>query len=449
MASTHIPLSLFLTLLLLFISSSTAQPVKRRALLPVTKDAATKQYVTLINQRTPLVPIKLTVDLGGRFIWVDCQNGYVSSTLTPLICDTLLCRLSHSGACDGNCTGSSPGHPNKDCTCSHLAYNPVSRTSTGTRLNEDVITIQDTDGLKPGPYLKPSKVVFGCADTSLLKGLAKGVKGIAGFGNGYVAIPNQLIFRFSRPRKIGLCLSSSINSPGVIFIGEGPYVLLPNIDVSKNLLYTPLLTNPISTAGSSFGGEPSTDYFIGVKSIKVNGDLVPINNLLLEINEENGQGGTKISTIDPHTKLESSIYKALVKAFVHSLTIPRVKKVAPFEMCYKSSSLPSTRVGPGVPNIEFVLQGKNGETPSFIISGANSMVAVTDEVLCLGFVNGGENPTTSIVIGGHQIEDNLVQIDIDNKRVGFSNSLLFQQTTCANFNFGSTQGQDVGGREIV
>uniref|UniRef100_A0A3Q7EHS4 Xylanase inhibitor C-terminal domain-containing protein n=1 Tax=Solanum lycopersicum TaxID=4081 RepID=A0A3Q7EHS4_SOLLC len=298
--------------------------------------------------------------------------------------------LSHSGACNGNCTGSSPGHPNKDCTCSHLSYNPVSRTSTGTGLNEDVITIQDTEGLKPGPYLKPD-------------------------------------------------LGSSTNSPGVIFIGEGPYVLLPNIDVSKNLFYTPLLTNPISTAGSSFGGEPSTDYFIGVKTIKVNGDLIPINNLLLEINEENGEGGTKISTIDPYTKLESSIYKA----FVHSLTIPRVKKVAPFEMCYKSSSLPSTRVGPGVPNIEFVLQGKNGETPSFIISGANSMVAVTDEVLCLGFVNGGENPTTSIVIGGHQIEDNLVQIDIDNKRVGFSNSLLYQQTTCANFNFGSTQGREI------
>nr|XP_025884732.1 basic 7S globulin-like [Solanum lycopersicum] len=266
---------------------------------------------------------------------------------------------------------------------------------TGTGLNEDVITIQDTEGLKPGPYLKPVIV--------------------------------------------SLDLGSSTNSPGVIFIGEGPYVLLPNIDVSKNLFYTPLLTNPISTAGSSFGGEPSTDYFIGVKTIKVNGDLIPINNLLLEINEENGEGGTKISTIDPYTKLESSIYKA----FVHSLTIPRVKKVAPFEMCYKSSSLPSTRVGPGVPNIEFVLQGKNGETPSFIISGANSMVAVTDEVLCLGFVNGGENPTTSIVIGGHQIEDNLVQIDIDNKRVGFSNSLLYQQTTCANFNFGSTQGREI------
>ncbi|KAF3650805.1 putative basic 7S globulin-like [Capsicum annuum] len=183
MASTNIPLSLFFTLLFLFLTSSIAQPVKRRALLLVTKDASTNQYVTLINQRTPLVPVKLTVDPGGRFIWVDCQNGYVSSTLTPLICDTLFCRLSHSGMCSSNCTGSSPGHPNKDCTCSHLAYNPVSHTSTGTELYKDVITLHDTDGSKPGPYLKPNKVVFGCTDTSLLKGLANGVKGIAGFGN--------------------------------------------------------------------------------------------------------------------------------------------------------------------------------------------------------------------------------------------------------------------------
>nr|XP_016463547.1 PREDICTED: basic 7S globulin-like [Nicotiana tabacum] len=449
MAST-IPLSLFLALLFFF-SPSIAQPVKRRALLPVTKDAATKQYITVISQRTPLVPVKLTVDLGGRFLWVDCQDNYVSSTLTPVICDSMFCRLSQAGACSGNCTGSSPLHPNKDCFCSHLAYNPFSRTSTGTELNEDVITLQDTNGSTLGPFLKPGKVVFGCADASILKSLAKGVKGIAGLGNGYVSIPYQLIYRFSRPRKIGLCLSSSTTSPGVIFFGyPEPYNFLPGIDVSKNLLYTPLLTNPISTAGSYFGGETSTDYFIGVKSIKVNGELVLINNLLLQINKETGKGGTKISTVDPYTVLETSIYKALVKAFTHALTIPRVKKVAPFEMCYKRTSLPSTRVGPGVPTIEFVLQGKKStETPSFLIYGANSMVAVTDEVLCLGFVNGGEDQTTSIVIGGHQIEENLVQIDIDNKRVGFSNSLLFRQTTCANFNFGSKQGQELGGLEIM
>jgi hypothetical protein len=57
--------------------------------------------------------------------------------------------------------------------------------------------------------------------------------------------------------------------------------------------------------------------------------------------------------------------------------------------------------------------------------------------LCLGFVNGGENARTSIVIGGHQLEDNLVQFDLATSRVGFSSTLLGRQTTCSNFNFTS------------
>jgi hypothetical protein len=52
-------------------------------------------------------------------------------------------------------------------------------------------------------------------------------------------------------------------------------------------------------------------------------------------------------------------------------------------------------------------------------------------------VDGGVNPRTSIVIGGHQLEDNLLQFDLAASRLGFSSSLLFRQTTCANFNFTS------------
>ena len=56
-------------------------------------------------------------------------------------------------------------------------------------------------------------------------------------------------------------------------------------------------------------------------------------------------------------------------------------------------------------------------------------------VLCLGFVDGGADRVTSIVIGGHQIEDNLLEFDLKNKRLGFSSSLPFMQTTCANFDY--------------
>ncbi|KAK9083980.1 hypothetical protein Scep_030451 [Stephania cephalantha] len=67
------------------------------------------------------------------------------------------------------------------------------------------------------------------------------------------------------------------------------------------------------------------------------------------------------------------------------------------------------------------------------LGGANSMVEVGEDVLSLGMVDGGEmSPRfkTSIVIGGHQLEDNLLEFDLARSRLGFS--------SCANFNFTST-----------
>ncbi|XP_009597883.1 probable aspartic proteinase GIP2 [Nicotiana tomentosiformis] len=420
----------FLSLLLLFSSSTAKTHSRPRALLlPVTKDAATKQYVTVIRQRTPLVPVKLTIDLGQRFLWVDCEKGYVSSSYKPVPCDSTPCKRSFSGACAVG---------NNHSTCVHDPYNPFIHTSTGGELAQDVVSLQSTDGSNPGRFIGSARpgVVFGCGATFLLEGLANGVKGIAGLGNGFIGLPSQLADAFHLDRKFAICLSSSTTSKGVIFFGNSPYVFLPDIDVSKRLVYTPLLKNPVSTSGSYFRGEPSMEYFIGVKSIKINGNVVPINTTLLTI-AKNGIGGTKISTVDPYTKLETSIYNAFTKAFVKSLAkVARVKSVAPFRVCYNSTSLGSTRVGPGVPPIELVL-GSNKDAKSWTIWGVNSMVVVNNEVLCLGFVDGGFEPTTSIVIGAHQIEDNLLQFDIANKRMGFSSSLLFSRTTCANFNLTS------------
>ncbi|KAJ8565879.1 hypothetical protein K7X08_008455 [Anisodus acutangulus] len=431
-------LSFFLSLLLLFSLSIAKTPPRPRAfLLPVTKDAATKQHLTVINQRTPLVAVKLTIDLGQRFLWVDCEKGYVSSSYKPVPCGSITCKRSLSKGCVESFVGSpSPGCNNN--TCEQSPYNPFIRTSTIGELAQDIVSLQSTDGSNPGKFLSANGVVFDCAPSFLLEKLANGVKGIIGLGNGYVGFPTQLANAFRVPRKFAICLSSSTTSKGVIFFGDSPYVFLPGMDVSKRLVYTPLLINPVSTAGSYFKGEPSTDYFIGVTSIKINGNVVPINTTLLNITKD-GKGGTKISTAEPYMKLETSIYNALTKAFSKSLAkVPRVKPVAPFKVCYKRTSLSSTRVGPGVPPIELVLGSKNATT-SWTIWGANSMVAVNNDVLCLGLVDGGVEfePTTPIVIGAHQIEDNLLQFDIANKKLGFTSSLLFGQTTCANFNFTS------------
>ncbi|XP_060169344.1 probable aspartic proteinase GIP2 [Lycium barbarum] len=436
-SKTNSVLCIFLSFLLILFFPCTAKtaPRPRAFILPVTKDAATKQHITTIRQRTPLVPVKFTVDLGQRFLWVDCEKGYVSSSYKPVPCGSIPCKRSFSGAGVESCLGSpSPGCNNN--TCSHIPYNHFIRTSTSGELAQDTFSLQSIDGTYPGKFSSANSVVFGCAPSSLREGLVKNVKGIIGLGNGYVGFPTQLANSFCMPRKFAICLTSSLhNSTGVIFFGESPYIFQvfdSPLDFSKRLVYTPLLKNPVSTSGSYFQGEPSTDYFIGLTSIKINDNVVPINTTLLRITK-NGKGGTKISTVEPWTKMETSIYNAFTETFVKLLPrATRVEPVAPFKVCYDRWSFGDTRTGPGVPPIELGLL--NNKT--WTMFGANSIVQV-NHVQCLGFVDAGPEPTTSIVIGAHQIEDHLMQFDIANKRLGFSSSLLIDQTACGNFNFTS------------
>ncbi|KAK3031180.1 hypothetical protein RJ639_035337 [Escallonia herrerae] len=184
-------------------------------------------------------------------------------------------------------------------------------------------------------------------------------------------------------------------------------------------LLTALLINRICSGTGYFLGEASAEYFIGV-----NRKAIPINTTLLSIQSE-GFGGTKISTVSPYTVLETSIYDAVVSAFTQEVLRKKVTiftSMGPFGVCLSSTDVGSTRAVLSV---------------YWRMFGANSMVPMGDGLLYLGFLDGGLNLRTSIVIGAHQIEDNLLEFDLAASRLGFSSSLLSRETTCANFNFTS------------
>ncbi|RLN27623.1 hypothetical protein C2845_PM05G25080 [Panicum miliaceum] len=72
------------------------------------------------------------------------------------------------------------------------------------------------------------------------------------------------------------------------------------------------------------------------------------------------------------------------------------------------------------------------EATSWVVFGANSMVATKGGAHCLGVVDGGKAPRTSVVIGGHMLEDNLLVFDMEPG--GAEEQLpLFRQTNCNNF----------------
>ncbi|CAM8961334.1 unnamed protein product [Rhodiola kirilowii] len=405
MASSSFSFHYLMVLLLLHIAASFYLPTTQASfrpkafVLPITKHSSTLQYLTALRQRTPLVSLHLVVDIGGQFVWNDCETDFVSSSYKVLQYKSKACSRLHYKEL-GTCWHPvGPGCGKKSCTI--WPCNSVSQSITNGNIIQDVVVMPSTDGSNPGRLVKVPRFLSGCTYSSFLELLADGAKGMAGLGRGDTSLPSQLADTFSFPRKFAICLSRS-------------------------------------------KGEPSTEYFIGVTSIKINGKPVKLNSTLLEI-DSNGYGGTKISSVSPYTVMHSSIYADVTNAFSKEMAdFQTVAPVTPFKQCYNSTLIKYNHLGPDVPHIDLLLQSSK---VYWRIYGTNSMVQVSKEVLCLGIINGGLGFTegfqnsglvTSIEIGGHTIENNLLQFDLEASKLGFSSSLLLHKTRCSGFNFTST-----------
>jgi hypothetical protein len=436
-----------LPFLVVFLSLVSSLPLSLQTgialVAPIHKDHSTRQYTVQIYLKTPLQPSKLLLDLGASFSWLDCYQNYTSSTYLHIPCNASLCASLHSLACSNCYDAPAPACAND--TCALFPENPVTRKPTIANAIIDSLALPSTDGSTLGPLRLVPEFLFSCSRTFLLQGLAQGVTGLAALGRSNFSLPAQVSADLSSPRYFALCLSGTRSDQGVVFLGtSGPYYfnsLISKIDLSKSLIYTPLILNPVGSTVITYYLQPSDEYFIGLTSVEVNGKAVQINGSLLTV-DENGSGGTKISTVHPYTVLETSIFKAFTELFVSeasALNLTVTNAVEPFGACYPAKDVFSTRVGPAVPTVDLVMQSNE---VFWRIFGSNSMVRISRDdadVWCLGFVDGGANARTSVVIGGHQMEDNLLQFDLESKRLGFSSSILAQGTSCANFNFTSNQ----------
>ncbi|KAI4324186.1 hypothetical protein L6164_023743 [Bauhinia variegata] len=418
-------LHFFLLFIALFSVSSLSaapdapKPKTQSIIIPVKKDPATNQYYSSLGIGTPRHDMDLVIDLAGEHLWYNCDTGYNSSSYIPVACGSKQCP--ESSPCVGcNNFPLKPGCTNN--TCGLDVFNPFAEFIFSGDMGDDVLFL---------PQMEVPHFLSGCSDgdrfsSSFLVGLVKSARGMVGLARTELALQTQLSSAFNLPNKFSLCLpSSKENGSGNIFIGG-----VPN---QKPLHFsTPLVINPVSTAPSFSEGEPSDEYFIGVKSIKIDGKVVNFKRSLLSIDEK-GNGGTKISTMKPYTELHSNIYKSFVRQFVKQAAdrkIKRVASVAPFEACFDAKTIGRTIAGPAVPAIDLELQN---EGVKWRIYGANSMVETGKNVVCLGFVDGGKSPRTSVVIGGHQLEDNVLEFDLVSSKLGFSSSLLLQNASCSSF----------------
>lgn len=434
MASSH-TLFLFSLLTISYAATDPFKLPKHTSIhFPIRKNQTSLQYYTTFEAGNPQSRTKVDalIDLGAQAVWFDCTS-YVSSSYKRAACGSNRCKKALGSVCVGCNSAPRPGCSNN--TCGVFAFNPLTEYLTAQELGEDTIRVTSSNGLSIQPNYDAPKIQFSCADSGIVEGLpGDKTKGLVGLARTHVSLVSQVSSVFGLAKKFALCIpSSSDKGLGDIFIGGGPYYMPPSTeDQSLSLVSTLLVTNPVSTAPISSEGEVSNEYFINVKDIQIDGKRVAFNSSLLSI-DKNGVGGTKISTTVPYTTLHSVIYKRLVKDFVKAAAVDNIKRVAsvaPFGACFDAKTAPKTLTGPAVPDIDLVLEGK---TIRFRLYGSNSMVEVKKNVICLAFVDGGAEPRTSIVLGGHQLENRVLEFDLAGSKLGFTQSLQLWNTSCSHY----------------
>ncbi|KAL7141923.1 hypothetical protein ABFS83_08G087500 [Erythranthe nasuta] len=425
-------LSIIILSSFLLFSLSNAQTKPQAFTFPIKKDATTKQYYTTIQVGSNSTTLDTVVDLGGKFLYF-YSDEYLNaaSSYRPILCGTRQCEIANGVGCIF-CFLKPPQPGCTNNTCSDYALNPFSGTQGYSGLGQDVLRVRSTRGA-----LYPlNNFPFQFSDPVLREELAGPAAGLIGLGRTRVSLQGQLASAFKIREKFALCLPSSAGSDGNLIIGDTTYVS-PFEEISKNSFFTtPLVKNPVSTDMNEVIGNFTAEYFINVKSIKVDSTTLSLNKTLLSINKKDGSGGTSIRTVRPYTGLSKSIYRALVNEFVKaaaSQNIKRVAAVAPFGACFDYKTVTTSKTGPNVPIIDFVLQNKDVYWRFY---GASSMVLVSADVICLAFVEGQINltgPTTSIVVGGYQLENHLLEFDVKSSKLRFSPSLLLINTSCSKF----------------
>ncbi|RAL51610.1 hypothetical protein DM860_018150 [Cuscuta australis] len=428
-------LLIFLVSLFISFSLSCAQinpPRPQAFIFPINKDTTSNQYYTTIQIGSNATTLNVVIDLGGKLLYFNSADYFNSaSSYRPILCGTLQCRIANGVGCVF-CFQSPPVPGCTNNTCSDYAPNPFTGTLGYSGLGQDVLRVTSTSGAQ----YKINKFSFQFSDPVLREGLASPTAGVVGLGLTKISLPAQLVSNYRIPEKFALCIPS-LGNHGKMIIGQGAYDGSFR-EISKSLHTTPLIKNPVATWPTEQTGNLSVEYFINLKSIKVGDKTLPLNKTLLSINAKTGAGGTSIRTVRPYTTLHSSIYNSLITEFVKAVesnkNIKRVASVDPFGACFDSKTMEmDSKTGPQVPTIDFVLHNKNVYWRFY---GSHSMVKVSENVTCLAFVDGGIGRAgliTSIVVGGYQMENHLLESDVGSSRLGFSSSLLLRDTSCSMF----------------
>ncbi|KAL7083117.1 hypothetical protein ACP275_14G142000 [Erythranthe tilingii] len=339
------------------------------------------EYFTRIGIGTPPKYVYMVLDTGSDVVWVQCSpcrkcysqsdpvfDPKASTSFLGVTCDSPVCRRLDS-----------PGCNNRDKCLYQVSYGDGSFTVG--EFSTETLTFRRT---------KVDNVAFGCGHDN--EGLFVGAAGLLGLGRGKLSFPTQAGSRFGR--KFSYCLvdRSASSKPSSMVFGESA--------VSRNAVFTPLLTNP----------KLDTFFYVGLNGVSVGGTRVPGIAASLFKLDPTGNGGVIVDSGTSVTRLTRPAYVALRDAFRSGASnLKRSSDFSLFDTCFDLSGKTEVKV----PTVVLHLEGADVSLPA-----SNYLIPVDSEgKFCFAFA--GTMSGLSI-IGNIQQQGFRVVFDLAGNRVGFA-----------------------------
>lgn len=372
---------------------------------PVVSGASTGsgQYFVNLHLGTPPQRLLLVADTGSDLVWLRCSackncanrspgSAFLarhSTTFSPYHCYDSACELvprPDPSPCN---------HTRLHSPCRYdFTYSDGSRTAGF--FSKETTTLNTSSGRAT----KLTDLAFGCgfdvSGPSVAGPSFNGANGVMGLGRGPISFASQLGRRFGS--KFSYCLMDyTLSPPPTSYLRIGG----SKSDVVSKLSFTHLLVNPLSP----------TFYYIGIKSVYVDGAKLPIRPSVWSL-DEFGNGGTVIDSGTTLTFVPEPAYRLILAAFKRRLRMAsRAEPTPGFDLCVNLSGVARA----SLPKLSFGLVGDSVFAPP----PRNYFIETSDRVKCLAI-----QPVVSgsgfSVIGNLMQQGFLLEFDKDRSRLGFS-----------------------------
>ncbi|CAK8538725.1 unnamed protein product [Lathyrus sativus] len=350
---------------------------------------------------TPPKHYSLILDTGSDLNWIQCvpciacfeQTGPFydpkeSSSFENITCHDPRCKLVSSP---------DPPRPCKDenQTCPYFYWYGDSSNTTGDFALE-TFTVNLTTSEGNSEFKHVENVMFGCGHWN--RGLFHGAAGLLGLGRGPLSFASQL--RSIYGHSFSYCLvdrnSDSSVSSKLIFGEDKELLSHPNLNFT-----------------SFVGGEENsvdTFYYVGIKSVMVDGEALSIPEETWRLSEE-GSGGTIIDSGTTLTYFAEPAYEIIKEAFMKKIKgYEIVEGFPPLKPCYNVSGIEKMELP------DFGILFSDGAMWDFPVE--NYFIQIESDIVCLAIL--GTPRSALSIIGNYQQQNFHILYDMKKSRLGYA-----------------------------